>query len=184
MLTICVQPKELYDEKKEEFVALRHEQILHLEHSLASIQLWESRWHKAFLGTKEEKTYEEIIDYIRCMTLDNNVDETAYLFITDENLKKITDYLTDPMTATVFNELEKKKDPLNKRVITSEIIYYYMITLNIPSEYRFWHISQLLTLIRVINTKNAPKKKRSRREILASYDRLNEERKRMYNTKG
>lgn len=185
MLTIYVYPNEAYLESKEEFVSLKKKQVLHLEHSLASIQLWESKWHKPFLGGKEEKSYEEIIDYIRCMTLNKEeVDEKAYLFIGDENLKTITSYLTDPMTATTFTDFEKKNDPLNKRAVTSELIYYYMIALNIPSEYRFWHISQLITLIRVINVKNTPKKKRSRRDILAQYDRLNEERKKKFNTRG
>lgn len=183
MLTIHVKPNELFNEQNEEFVKLKHEQVLNLEHSLASIQIWESKWHKSFFGTKE-KTYEEIVDYIRCMTLNADVDEKAYLFISDMDLNRITEYLSNPMTATTFSEDEKKNDPLTKKTITSELIYYYMITLNIPSEYRFWHINQLITLIRVINIKNTPKKKRSKREILSRYDKLNEERKRRFNTRG
>lgn len=183
MLTIHVKPNELFDDQNEVFIRLEHEQVLNLEHSLASIQIWESKWHKPFLGTKE-KTYEEVIDYIRCMTLNTDVDERAYLFISDMDLNRITEYLSNPMTATIFSEDEKKNDPLTKKTITSELIYYYMIALNIPSEYRFWHISQLITLIRVINIKNAPKKKRSKREILSRYDKLNEERKRRFNTRG
>lgn len=183
MITILVKPNNFFDNQVEEFVRLEHEQVLKLEHSLASIQRWESKWHKSFFGTKD-KTYEEIIDYIRCMTLNEDVDEEAYRFIPDSDLNLIVNYLKDPMTATTFNNDEKKKDPLNKRTITSELIYYYMIALNIPSEYRFWHINQLITLIRVINIKNAPQKKRSKREILSQYDKLNEERKRRFNTRG
>lgn len=185
MLTIRVRPNEVFDQVNEEFITLEHEQVLHLEHSLASIQSWESKWHKPFLGTKE-KTLEEVIDYIRCMTLNKEeVDQNAYIFIGDDNLDRITEYLSDPMTATTFGGDEQKNDPFGKKVITSELIYYYMITLNIPSEYRFWHISQLITLIRVINIKNTPsKKRRSKREILNHYNRLNEERRRRLNTRG
>lgn len=185
MLTIYVKPNEVFDEVNEEFITLSQEQVLHLEHSLASIQMWESKWHKSFLGTKD-KTFEEVIDYIHCMTLNKDeVDQNAYLFIGDANLERITAYLKDPMTAITFTGDEKKDDPFRKKVITSELIYYYMITLNIPSDYRFWHISQLITLIRVISIKNAPnKKRRSKREILSQYDRLNEERKRRFNTRG
>lgn len=183
MITICVKPNELFDDRNEEFIRLENEQVLNLEHSLASIQRWETKWHKPFLGTKD-KTYEEVVDYIRCMTLNEGVDEKAYLFISDSDLNRITEYLKDPMTATTFSEDERKNDPLAKRIITSELIYYYMIALNIPSEYRFWHINQLITLIRVINIKNAPKKKRSKKEILSRYEKLNEERKRRFNTRG
>lgn len=183
MITIHVKPNELFDDQNEEFIRLDHEQVLNLEHSLASIQKWESKWHKSFLGTKD-KTSEEVIDYVRCMTLNENVDEKAYLFISDADLSRIIEYLRDPMTATTFTVDEKKNDPMAKSIITSELIYYYMITLNIPSEYRFWHISQLITLIRVISIKNTPKKKQSKREILSRYDKLNEERKRRLNTRG
>lgn len=183
MITIHVMPNELFDDQNEEFIRLEQEQTLNLEHSLASIQKWESRWHKVFLGTKE-KTYEEIIDYIRCMTINDDVDEKAYLFISDADMNRITNYLKDPMTATTFGEDEKKNDPLSKGNVSSELIYYYMIALNIPPEYRFWHISQLITLIRVINIKNAPKKKRSKQEILSRYNRINEERKKRLNTRG
>lgn len=182
MLTIYVEPNEIF--VNEEFITFDHKQVIHLEHSLVSIQEWESKWHKPFLSNKDEKTHEELIDYIRCMTLNKDVDEKAYLFISDTNMNAITAYLSDPMTATTFNEIGNKNNPMGKKVITSELIYYHMIALNIPSEYRFWHINQLMTLIRVINEKNAPKKKRSKREILREYDRINEERKRRLNTKG
>lgn len=183
MITIHVKPNVWFDEKNEELISLEHEQVLKLEHSLASIQKWESIWHKPFLSTND-KTYEEIIDYIRCMTLNDDVNEKAYFFISNADIVRITEYLKNPMTATTFNAEEKKKDPLAKAVITSELIYYYMIALNIPSEYRFWHISQLITLIQVISIKNTPKKKLSNKEILSRYDKLNEERKKRLNTRG
>ena len=101
---------------------------------------------------------------------------------------KIADYIDNPMTATWFSESPGKKKPgrAKKQIITAEIIYYWMISCNIPTEYRKWHLNQLLTLIRVINIKNdaTVNKKRSRTEILRDFSAINEANKKKFNTKG
>ena len=107
MLQIVVPPGELYDEQRQEFLAMDKEQILQLEHSLVSLSKWESKWHKAFLG-KEDKTTEEIIDYVRCMTLNKNVNPNAYRLLTKKNIEEINDYINDPMTATTFSNNNQK----------------------------------------------------------------------------
>ena len=180
MLRITIPSAELWDSSKEEFVYTK-EQTLTLEHSLVSLSKWESKWCTPFLS-KQKKTVEETIDYIRCMTITQNVDREIYNYLTNENIRQVNDYIDSPMTATWFsNEPEKKS---NSEQITSEIIYYWMITLNIPFECQKWHLNRLLTLIKVCDRKNAPPKKMSMAETISRQRQLNAERKKKFNTKG
>lgn len=181
MLTITIPATETFDEIKGEFIYTK-ERILQLEHSLISISKWESKWCKPFLG-KQEKTVEEIIDYVKCMTLNKNVSDEAYACLSQSNINDINEYIGAPMTATTFSNLERggKK---NSEQITSELIYYWMIALNIPPEYQKWHLNRLLTLIRVCNVKNQPPKKMSKREIISRNAALNAARRQQLNTKG
>lgn len=180
MLRIVVPATEFFDEINEAFI-YKKEQHLQLEHSLVSLSKWESKWNKAFLG-KQEKTDEEIIDYVRCMTLTQNVDPSVYSRLSAENYAAINAYIEAPMTATYFHEDKNSKG--GKDVVTSELIYYWMISYNIPVEFQKWHLNRLLTLIRVCNMKNSPPKKRSRREILQRNAALNAANKRRFNSKG
>lgn len=180
MLQITIPSTELWDEQKEEFVYTK-EKTLQLEHSLVSISKWESKWNKSFLSSKE-KTTEEIIDYIRCMTITQNVDPEIYTRLSNRTIQQIYDYINAPMTATVFSDTGQKGG--NRDVITSELIYYWMIALNIPFECQKWHLNRLLTLIRVCEIKNAPPKKMSKRETMSRNAALNAARRKKYNTKG
>ena len=178
-LTIQLSP-EGWDEKKEEFVEAKT-QTLQLEHSLVSLSKWESKWCKPFLSSTS-KTDEEILDYIKFMTLTQNVDPEIYSHLTPENFVQIDNYINAPMTATTFGEDKNLKR--NREVITAELIYYWMIALNIPFECRKWHLNQLLTLVRVCNIKNQPPKKKSRRDTASSYAQLNAARRKQLNSKG
>ncbi len=182
MLSITIPEKELWDKKNEEFFWTK-KHTLQLEHSLVSISKWESKWHKAYL-TKKEKTTEEILDYIRCMTITQNVPNYIYGCLTQENISEIADYINDPMTATSFPNAEPGAANPNREVMTSEIIYYRMVALNIPFECQKWHIRRLLTLIEVCNRKNQPRKKMSRSSILSRNASLNAARRQQMNTKG
>lgn len=187
MITITVPKREVFDTENQIFYRVDHETTIQLEHSLISLQKWESKWHVPFLYDKTQKTFEQTIDYIRCMCVTPNVKEDVFYCIPPSEMQRISEYIHDPMTATWFRDDKKNQDPLNKpkkEIVTAEIIYYWMITLNIPSEYKKWHLNQLLTLIRVINVKNTPQKKRPRREILEEYKAINEENKKKFNTKG
>jgi hypothetical protein len=179
MLKITIPSIEQYDELTETFSTTK-EQSLQLEHSLVSISKWESKWLKPFLS-KGPKTIEENIDYIKCMTMTQNIDESVYSFITNDILKQVQQYIDSEMTATTIS---KSKGGTNREVITSELIYYWMIALTIPFECQKWHLNRLLTLINVCNIKNAPPKKMSKKEIMSQNASINAARKKSLNTKG
>ena len=181
MLPLIIPALESWDSSKEEFVLLAKEETLELEHSLVSLSKWESKWGKPFLS-KQEKTTDETIDYIKCMTLTPNVDPDIYARLTSRNYKQINDYIEAPMTATTFSSERRGRG--SSEIITSELIYYWMIALNIPFECQYWHLNRLLTLIKVCNVKNQPNKKMSKSEIMMRNRQLNEERKQLLNTKG
>ena len=180
MLTITIPERELWDEEREELVSVK-EQTLQLEHSLVSLSKWESKWKKPFL-TKEDKTPEETIDYIRCMTLTPNVKPEVYKCLTHDNITKINNYISDPMTATTINMHGLSKG--GKEIVTSELVYYWMVALNIPFECQKWHLNRLITLIQVCNVKNTPPKKMSKRDIMSRNAALNAARRKKYNSKG
>lgn len=179
MLEIIIPECEDYDPKKNEFINYK-KTVLHLEHSLLSISKWESKWKKPFLG-KQSKTFEEVIDYIRCMTVGSLPAYGVYYHLTSEDYERINAYIEDSMTATTFSD---HKSGSSREIVTSELIYYWMITLGIPFECQKWHLNKLLTLIRVCSIKNAPAKRMSRREILSRNAALNSARRKALNTSG
>lgn len=167
-ITIQVSP-DGWDEKNEVFVDAKTVDI-QLEHSLVSISKWESKWHKPFLS-KKEKTYDEIIDYIKCMTLTQNVKPEVYDCLSRENIEQINNYINDSQTATTFSN--NKNQGGSREIVTSELIYYWMIQLNIPFECKKWHLNRLLTLIQVCNVKNAPPKKMSKKDLYRHHAAVN-----------
>lgn len=173
-----------WDEGTEEFIPIKgdKERTLRLEHSLVSLSKWESKWCKPFISNTE-KTNEEIIDYIKCMTITQNVPDKVYSRLDDSHVKQIMEYIDSPMTATTFGEDKDKQDSkktINGDRITAEIIYYWMVAMNIPPEYQKWHLNKLITLIRVISKKNEPPKKMSMDERRA----LNMARRKKHGTRG
>lgn len=179
MLIVTIPAIELFDEQKNEFISTKAQE-LRLEHSLVSISKWESKWCKSFF-LKENKTLEETVDYIKCMTLTQNVSSTVYNRITKSILDQISEYISAPMTATSINSPNKS---VNKEIITSELIYYQMIALNIPFECQKWHFNRLITLINVCSIKSNPPKKMSNKNIRERNSALNAARRKALNTKG
>lgn len=183
MLRITIPATELWDENKEEFITIK-ERTLQLEHSLVSLSKWESKWCKPFLS-KDIKTEEETLDYIRCMTITQNVDPDVYNFIPNNIREEIKEYIEAPMTATWFNDDKNSKGGKgNSEQITSELVYYWMIAQNIPFECEKWHLNRLLTLIKVCNVKNQPPKKMSKKALMSRNAALNAARRKQLNTKG
>lgn len=183
--TIHIPSRELYNESTNRFINVK-ETTLVLEHSLLSISKWEAKWKKPFLTEGSMDTTEKILDYIRCMTITpQNPDPNVYLCITQDDLKEIMDYINDPMTATWFGEDRdpNKKKKRQKEVLTSEVIYWEMIALQIPTEFQKWHLNRLTTLIRVCNAKNNPEKM-NKKDILAQNAALNKARRAKLHSKG
>ena len=178
-ISVPITP-EIWDEKNQVFIDPKY-QTLQLEHSLVSLSKWESKWCKAFYS-KKDKTIEETIDYVRCMTLTQNVKPEVYDHLTRDNISQIEEYIAAPMTATYFAEDKSKKS--SNEVITSELIYYWMIAFNIPVKFEKWHLNRLLTLIRVCNVKNQPAKKMNRRDIMRQNAALNAARRQQLNSRG
>lgn len=177
-LDIEISP-ESWDEINERFIEPKTVKI-QLEHSLISLSKWESKWCKPFLS-KEDKTEDETIDYIKCMTLTQNVKPETYMHMSQADFQKVIDYINAPMTATTFSDNKKRSN--NRKIITSEVIYYWMIELEIPFECEKWHLNRLLTLIRVCEAERNPSKI-SKREIMSNNAALNAARRKKYNTKG
>lgn len=180
MFQLVIEPREEWNETTQEFVYTKG-QTLQLEHSLVSISKWEAKWRKPFLGEKQ-LSVEEITDYIRCMTLTQNVDPNIYKFLSNKNIEKVYQYINAPMTATKVPD--KNTGPQSRETITSELIYYWMISYQIPFECQKWHLNRLLTLIRVCAYKNAPTKKHSKRDLMSRNAALNAARRQQLNTKG
>lgn len=188
MLKIKIRKQDLWDEEIEKFITIDKDVVLILEHSLLSISKWEMIWKKPFL-TNKQLTQEESQSYIQCMCINGIDDEKYYKALTSSDMNKINEYMSDTMTATFFNNTKKKKE--KSRIITNELIYFWMISFNIPKECEKWHINRLLTLIKVCNeeleaqNKNAKSKgKRPSRSYLSERDALNEMRKAKLHSKG
>lgn len=181
MLQLEIPEREIYDEASQEFTTVSKKEFLQLEHSLVSLSKWESIWCKPFLS-KIPKTYEETLDYIKCMTVTQNVRPEVYIDLPSHIFYKIEKYIEAPMTATWFTD--NKNVPPSREIITAELIYYWMIALNVPMECQKWHLNRLLTLIRVCNIKNQPPKKQGKREMLSNRTAINQARRAQHHTRG
>jgi len=180
MLTIIVPGVEMFDEESQEFVT-KHDVTLVLEHSLVSLSKWESKYEKPFLG-KAEKTTEEIMEYIKCMTVTPDVPDEVFSKFSEENLLAVNEYVEAKMTATWFND--PPGAPASRDVITAELIYYWMVVFQIPFECEHWHLNRLFTLIRICNIKQSKPQKMSRSEVAARNRELNAQRRAQLGTSG
>lgn len=198
MLHIKIPPKENYwDEINERFLSFDGCEIL-LEHSLYTVCIWEGITHKAFVGT--EKNDEDLLLYMRCMCV-NDVPDMAFNLLTQGDFERIQEYISDDQTATTFSSNGSVSGASKKKeVITSEVLYYLMISRRIPIEFQHWHFGRLMVLLRVFSEKDkeaelAAKRKnggkgksrisaKEQNDLARKYHDLNERRKRELNTRG
>lgn len=160
MLEIDVPLDESYDENRRVFVVTKSFKV-RLEHSLVSASKWESLWKVAFLGLKD-KTPQQTLSYVKFMIIGDDLPPGVFQKLITDHLETIKDYIGDPMTATKL--YTDPNTPQSRETITTELIYYWMISLNIPVEFQHWHLNRLITLIRTVNLKNTPKRKMSAKE--------------------
>lgn len=181
MLSVIVKGVEEFNEETSTFVS-KNDVSLTLEHSLASVSKWESIYLIPFM-TDAEKTPAQMIDYIKCMTLSDDIPEEVYHRLSVENLKVIYDYIAKNVTATKIFTGPGKEKP-SQETITAELIYYWMVAFNIPFECQYWHLDKLLTLIKVANVKNNPDKKVSKADRAQWMREQNAARQKQYGTAG
>lgn len=179
MLTVVVPGIELFNEKTQEF-EFSEDFVLQLEHSLVSLSKWEEKHELPFLGPRE-KTTEQVMDYIRCMTITPDVPPDLYKRLSAENLTEIDKYINAKMTATWFADVPGAP---SREIITAEVIYYWMFSMQIPIVCEEWHLNKLFTQIKVFGEKNRDKKKMSRSELAARNRALNKQRQMEGNTRG
>lgn len=172
MLKVYIPEKELFDESTGKFITIKATTLV-LEHSLLSISKWESIFCKPFLDNKEKKTPQEVLEYIKCMTISQNVDPIVYNWLPDESITKIMNYITAPMSATTFSDQGTK----NTEILTSELFYYLMVAYQIPFECEKWHLNRLLNLIKICQIKNQKPKKMTKEEVMAQNAKINAERR-------
>jgi hypothetical protein len=157
MLEIQVTLEEGFDEESSKFITSSSFTV-RLEHSLSSVSKWESVWEEPFLG-KKDKTQKQTISYIEMMILNDELPPGVFQRLIKHHLEEVQAYITADMTATKMRV--DPSSPQSREIITSELIYYWMISMNVPVQFQHWHLNRLITLIRVINLKNSPKKKMS-----------------------
>lgn len=187
-LVLSVPARELFDEATSTIFEIPAKRLV-LEHSLVSISKWESKWHKPYIpppmATRKEaeRTKEEELDYVRCMTIGDNIDPMIYYGLSKKNMQAIQAYVNDPMTATIVSPGKKK--PGKAEIITSELIYYWMTALSIPFQpCEKWHLNRLLKLIEVCAAKNEQPKKMSPKSIAKRNHSLNAARRAKHHSKG
>lgn len=173
---------EVFDNETQEFFTISSEIRITMEHSLISLHLWEQKWHIPFLDKRVSRTNEQLIDYLRCMTLTKNIDPKVYYMLPASEIKRIKEYIENPMTATTIN-MDSKRRTVTE-IKTAEVIYSDMILLGIPFECRKWHLNSLLMLISVCAEKQKPEKKMSRNDIYAQNRALNRARRKAMHSKG
>lgn len=177
MLILDIKVGESYDENSQRFIPQTIP--VAFEHSLLSVSKWEEKHEKPFLSQTEKMSEDEILDYLRMMVMNPSVDLSLLNNLSQENFIDIQNYLNKKATATTVRE--EKPKPGHNNVVTSELIYYWMFSLQIPKECENWHINRLLMLIRVFNAKQKeadPKgqRKMSPSEIMARNHALNAKR--------
>lgn len=178
-LTIEIPGVEMFNNLTQEFITVEPTTLV-LEHSLISISKWEAKWKVPYIDTKD-KTREQQLDYIRCMSLKGNISDDVLKSIASQEMKQINDYINDSMTAT---EIKNTKSSASNQYTTSELIYSWMVGYQIPVEFEKWHLSRLLTLIKVLSEENKPKKKMTPSEISARNKALNAKNRAKYHSRG
>ena len=188
-----VPKREYFDNRTQEFITIGEQRIppirLQLEHSLKSIARWEAKWHRSFIG-RENLSGEELLDYVKCMTINRQEDPKIYDYLTQEDVLRIIDYMQDQQSAWEISSKKKTKKGKKGGTDTSESIYYAMIQFGVPMECENWHFNRLMALLDYCDCKGGSVSgaggpaKRSQKEIMEMYRAMNEKNRKKYNSRG
>lgn len=181
-IKIIVPAVEAYDPATSSFIDWPAVEI-EMEHSLASLSKWEASFGKPFL-TKTEKTTEEVVAYFQCMCLTPNIPREVFERIDMDLFKQINDYIDSKQTATWFREIPGQPARNSRQTVTAEVLFNWMIQMNVPMEFQHWHLNRLFTQLKVISQANQPKKKVGRQEAMAQQRALNAQRRAQMNSSG
>lgn len=183
IIKVPAQKRQYWNEETEQFVYFNVEEdvTLELEHSLRSISRFEEHYHERYFDFNNPKVYpqksfteEQIFYYFKCMTMNGEYPDDVYKCLTQDDIRQIVNYMNDSHTATIINDKDTKS--ANNELTSSELIYYWMCSAQIPWEAQDWHINRLLTLIHIFGIKNGDHKKKSTKDTAMDYRRLNEKR--------
>jgi hypothetical protein len=181
MLRIIIEGDESFNEETNTFETI-NDVVLDLEHSLISLSKWESKYQKPFLSS-QQKSSEEIFGYLKAMVITPDVDPGVLYRCTQKDINKIQEYIDSSQSATTFGSMPERRGP--GEVITSELIYYWIVSFNIPFDCQHWHLNRLFSLIRICNIKNSKGgKKLSRNDIAVRNRELNDKRRAELGTSG
>ncbi len=181
MLSITIKGDEDYDEEANKFIKVGEDITVELEHSLISLSKWESKYQRPFLSDGK-KSREEIFGYLQAMLVTPNVDPDVLFKCSQDQIDEIQAYIDSSQSATTFGQMPERQG--RGEVITSELIYYWMVAYTIPFECQYWHLNRLFSLVKIYNVKNSPKKKIPRHELALQRRKINEERRAALGTKG
>ena len=179
-LTVTIEGKQFVDNDNN--IISEPSDVLVLEHSLISISKWEAIWKKPYLESFKESSNEELYSYIQCMVIKGNADMSVLRRIKRSQYEKILDYINDSMTATTVKK--KENDMSVSNFTTSELIYAWMVQLQIPWEAQKWHLNRLMMLISVLDRMNQPAKKRSEKQLISDYAKINAMNRARFKSKG
>lgn len=179
MLRLTIKGHEYVDETDMTFIQVP-DMVLEFEHSLVSLSKWESKYEKAFLS-RNEKTVDETLDYIKCMCLTPEVPDHVFGSLTNDHYNQVREYIDKNNHATTFSD---KPGPPSREIITAEVIYQWMVALTVPFETQYWHLNKLMALIKVCNIKSQPPKKMNKTALASRNRNLNAARRASMGTTG
>lgn len=187
-ITIEIEGRPLFDQRTQSFLPRPKSRQIRLEHSLISMSRWEEETKRKFFSKLDgPQSTEDILFYIKCMSLDGPIDDNLLRCISKKELERVGAYISDNRTATTFAQTNSKG---KAGTMTSEVLYYYIAAFQLPPYVEKWHLSRLLTLIRVANAKQAAAGKKGKKDgvnyqsRVDSWARLNEKNKARLGTSG
>jgi hypothetical protein len=184
MKTIVVPPLEMWNDELSQFEYGPEGQFV-FEHSLYAISQWEAKYKKSFfVSISSGMPGTEFLDYITFGVVEG--DKTLVKWMSEDNIEELKNYMSDPCSASTVNTREKAQASRGQggQFMTSELLYSYLVGLQIPFEVQYWNLNRMLMLIKMCNQNNKPKEKMSKKDNASSMAALNRARRAKSGSKG